>query len=200
MWYAGLLNWARSARAFDRCEMYFAYIAGSYEQKEEQVVKDIITVPGFEGLPTSSRRSVAIFSAGLDGLSPLAVCDRIEPHVVYTFVSHSHPEDLYFDEVMSANEELIRLHTVNGKAIEVDLGTEPAFRAFAEVVSHHVDRDDVTIVAFGPKPHVLASLLIGLRFPTVSCLRASLDSRARQVGVLGKPVCCVVEFSSPVLG
>jgi len=69
-------------------------------------------------------------------------------------------------------------HTLNNyktKAVlEMPLASiESCYRHLAETIAPHRPDGEITLVPMGPKPHVLASILIAMRFQEVACLRVS---------------------------
>jgi hypothetical protein len=54
---------------------------------------------------------------------------------------------------------------------------ERSYSLLCELISPYLQDCDVTVVPMGPKPHVLASLLLCMRFEEIACLRVVTDRR-----------------------
>jgi len=65
----------------------------------------------------------------------------------------------------------------------------------AEVISPHRFEANLTLVPMGPKPHVLAAILLAMRFKEVNCLRVGYRRQdPEDVGTTGDIVATRVEF------
>src|SRR5207249_4264430 len=93
----------------------------------------------------------------------------------------------------AANAELIK-HSK--RTLQLPLfSVERTFVHLAELIAPHRDGGDVTLVPMGPKPHVLAAILLAMRFEEISCLRVSgRRSKAEGVGTTGAIVATRVSF------
>lgn len=192
LWYAGVLNWARFACDAEEIALDFVYAAGEYPEGDTpKVIRDILCIPGCEGGPAPLYRSVAVFGLGFDSLASLCVLDRLEPDLVYSYVAEgSRPE--YGQRVREANAEIIALSKAT---LELPLkSVEQAYRYLAELIEPHRADADTILVPMGPKPHVLAAILLAMRFPQVSCLRVSRVDRPEAISASGDVFCCRVEL------
>jgi hypothetical protein len=194
LWYAGIINWARYSKS-KNISIDFAYSVGDHqEQKNQMVINDILAIPGCEGQSIPSLKSVAIFGLGFDGLATLCVLDKIEPDISYAFLASPAAFPDYPKKAKEYNNELIR-HTV--KTLELPLfSVERTFSYLSELVSSYIPNSDITIIPMGPKPHVLASILLAVRFHQISCLRVSgKRDKTEKVGTTGDVVFTTVEFT-----
>lgn len=197
LWYAGVLNWARYVRHFDSVIVDLVYAVGDHKEfTEPMVVDNILSVPGCEGGPIRPANEVAIFGLGFDGLAALTVLDRIEPDTVYAFYASPGAFIDYARRAKEANRELIESHAA--AVLELPLGSVQAtYRHLAELISPHLMEASISVVPMGPKPHVLSSILLSMRFPEITCLRvSSRDPKPENVGTSGDTVVTRVHFRS----
>jgi hypothetical protein len=193
LWYAGILNWARYAN-IKNIEVDFAYSVGDHQEEVyPMVINDILAIPGCEGGSTNFSKSVAIFGLGFDGLSALCVLDKLEPDIIYAFLASPAAFPDYPEKARTYNKELIR-HAI--KTIELPLiSVERTFSYLAELAIPYLSEADITLVPMGPKPHILACILLSIHFREISCLRVSgKRDRPEIVDTTGDVVFTSVEF------
>ncbi len=180
IWYAAILSWARylpdGAVSID-----FGYATGRPTiPYRHSAIRSIEAIPGFEAT-TGSDAGVLVLGLGFDRFMTASVVDQMEPDKVVVFLADPSTDPKY---VAYAK----RVHaSVLGQTVDADdvvamplLSVEESFRLLAEVVLPYTDRARVTIVPLGPKTHVLAALLVSMRFPHVGCLRVSTATTTRR--------------------
>lgn len=174
LWYAAVLNWARFAVLGREVIIDFIYAMGRYEEvKRPMVIKDMVTIPGCEGRAYRLRESVAVFGLGFHGLASLCVLDRLEADTVYAFLASPGSSQEYVEKTEKTNEDLINNYKTK-TLLKLPLASiEACYRHLAETIAPHRPDGEITLVPMGPKPQVLASILIAMRFPEVACLRVS---------------------------
>lgn len=192
VWYCAVVNWARYQARFSRVVVDFLYMPGEHEDHDPPMaIEEILALPGCEGRSAPRARSVAIFGLGFDAFATLCVFDRLEPDVSYGYLAS--PGILKYDRrIREANSDLIDkelslLLTMPLRSVET------TFAQLGEVVAPHLGDDAVTLVPMGPKTHVLASILLSVRFPAVACLRVS-GTNPKDVRAGGELVATRVEF------
>ena len=168
-WYSAILNWCR-IKTGEYCEIDLFYSIGKYpEHWSRKIVHNIESIPGCESSPGAKWHIVAIFGLGYDGLSPFSVKEWIEPDVIHAFIADPGANQDAADEAIKANkwfleevDSLMRLplHSV-----------ESVYRSLGESVSVIQEKSSVVLVPLGPKPHVLASVLVAYRYQGTACLR-----------------------------
>jgi len=182
LWYTAVLNWARLAIPDKEINIDFAYTLGRYQmEKSPMVIRDMMSLPGCEGRAFRHKESLAIFGLGFFGFAALTVLDRLEVDSVFTFYALHEPSDEYVDRTISINADLIN----NPKTI-ANFGlplasVENSYRSLANLISPYRSVGEITLVPMGPKPHVLASILVAMRFKEVTCLRISGDIESNDV-------------------
>ena len=195
LWYAAILNWARFYEDARSIVIDFCYSIGQYAETDDPIViGDVLAIPGFEGRISSAPRSAAVFGLGFDGYASLCVLDSLEPDVIYSFYADPAASPEYRERVIRNNADMIQTHSryVLGTPL---VSVAMTYRNLVELVSPHRNEAAVTLIPMGPKPHVLASMLVGLKHDEICCLRVS-SSRDHIVAVApsGSIVATRVEF------
>ena len=196
LWYAALLNWARYACQAKSLTIDFLYSVGRYpEEIAPMVIEDMLSVPGCEGAALPQAKSVAVFGLGFYGYAALCVLDRLEADDVFAFLAAPAYSLTYGAKIRQANKDLIEdYHTK--MVLELPLGSvETAYRYLSELITPFRPTAEIVLVPMGPKPHVLASILVAMKFPDVACLRISARrERPEEVDAEGSIVATRVTF------
>ena len=174
LWYATVLNWSRIAANGREVVIDFVYSAGEYDEEDKpMVIRSMPSIPGCEGRAYRLRESIAVFGLGFYGLATLAVLDLLEADTVYAFLASPGSSEEYVTRCREVNKKLI--NSPKTKAVlEIPLSSiEKCYRFLAETIAPHRPDGEITLVPMGPKPHVLASILVAMRFQEVACLRVS---------------------------
>jgi hypothetical protein len=175
LWYSGILNWARYGNSAEETVLTFVYALGRYEDKyPPMIIEDMVSIPGCEGGALRSQQSLAIFGLGFNGWAALSVLERLEADDVFAFIASPGASPEYPERVRMLNQDFLEEPRVKQHVLELPLrSVETSYRYLSELVTPHRFKDSVTLVPMGPKPHVLASILVSMRFPEVSCMRVS---------------------------
>jgi len=196
LWYAAILNWARYVEGLEEITVDLLYSVGDHRKAERTPmgIKDILALPGYEGATGPRGSSVAVFGLGFDSLATLCVLDRLEPDICYSYYASPAAFRDYPERVRSANQEMIKVHSQ--RTLELPLSSvEQTFRYLVELITPHRGEANIVFVPMGPKPHVLATLLVAMRFREVGCLRVSGERKAPEdVGTTGAVVATRMEF------
>lgn len=174
LWYTAVLNWARFATSGKDVIIDFVYTMGKYKkEKHPMVIREMVSIPGCEGRAFRLRESVALFGLGFHGLAALCVLDQLEVDTVYAFLASPGSTKEYVAKTRKINKALINDHKTK-PLLELPLASiETCYRYLAETIAPHRPDGEITLVPMGPKPHVLASILVAMRFQEVACLRVS---------------------------
>jgi hypothetical protein len=195
LWYAAILNWARFCGNSKHIVIDLLYSVGDHKAPASPLVIDeILSVPACEGLPLPLSRSVAVFGLGFEGLATLCVLDRLEPDDLYCYLAAPAAFDDYPARARTENQEVIRLANA---CLELPLrSVERCFASLAELISPYRSEANITLVPMGPKPHVLAAILLAMRFEEISCLRVGYRRhKPEDVGTTGDIVATRVHFN-----
>jgi hypothetical protein len=170
-WYGAILSWARYGAAVAKeVHLDFFYSHGRYEGDFFPLrIAQIYSISGFEGLSVGTRTTTALFGLGFDKYATMAVYDRIEPEDVICFVSQQGPDDPHAARVLEQNREII---SSSGRAaVPLPLAAVSTIHRIFAAHVQSIGRDkEVVIVPMGPKPHVLAALLVSQTMPWVTSL------------------------------
>lgn len=186
LWYTAALNWARLAASGRTVIIDFTYSVGNYMAKTRpMVIRKMLSVPGCEGRAYRLRESVAVFGLGFQGLAALCVLDRLEADIVYVFLASPGATMEHVSKAKACNKQLLKSRKTKA-ILELPLASiETCYRSLAEKIAPHRPDGEITLVPMGPKPHVLASILIAMRFPEVACLRVASNSDTSDVRPTG---------------
>jgi hypothetical protein len=202
LWYSAVLNWCRYNAGHTKVIVDLVY-AGSkiHSYDNSMVIKDWDILPGCEGRVTSDLPSILILGLGLYGNASLCILDRLESDSIYTFISHPGISRTYRKKIYELNDILLDYHKQKLN-FELPLtSVENSYSCLAELVSPYLSNSSITIIPMGPKPHVLASILLSINFPEVGCMRVNADRRfSETVLPSGKIVATrVTNFRTPDL-
>lgn len=180
LWYSGILNWVTYGNSVEETVVDFVYALGKYEEQNlPMVIEDMVPIPGCEGGALQSQQSLAIFGLGFNGWASLSVLERLEADDVFAFIASPGASPDYPERVRELNKDFLDEPRVKRHVLELPLrSVETSYRYLSELVTPHRFKDSVTLVPMGPKPHILASILVSMRFPEVACMRVSAK-RAR---------------------
>lgn len=189
-WFNAILNFFRFNEAHQPVFITFAYTVGEHQDlarsswatETDFALDEVICLPGLEGGPMRMQSTVLVFGLGFEWSPPFGVCELIEPDVVHAFIADpgSFPE--YGMAAEQRNAEFIREY-VKSSVVRLPLrSVEATYRTLAELVLPLHPEANVALVPVGPKPHVLACILLASRFREVTCLYAK-GSRRRPIRV-----------------
>jgi hypothetical protein len=197
LWYTAVLNWARFASFGKSVVIDFIYAVGEYRRNSPPfVIRGMVSLPGCEGRAYRLRESVAVFGLGFHGDASLCVLDHLEADIVYAFLASPGSRTEYEKEVRERNRDLIENRKIK-HLLELPFdNVESCYRTLAETIAPYRPDGEITLVPMGPKPHVLASILIAMRFPEVACLRISSTPDISDVVATGEVVATRVIISS----
>ncbi len=171
-WYAAILNWLRYNETFESIEIDLVYCAGEYVSDIPALeIDSILSIPGCEGNTASAGPSVTLLGLGFDSRSVQCVIDDLEPDIVKPFIAAGTARGEYIKKVKAANADLLQRC---GSVLELPLqSVATTLTCLGEVIIPYCSGFNVSIVPLGPKPHVLASILLAMKFPQVTALHVS---------------------------
>jgi hypothetical protein len=152
----------------------FLYSFGVYPPRyelsiEKAVLESIVPLPGMEGLSASRASSIAVFGLGFSPVAGLGALERLQPDKVFCFLANPGSADANVETTKRCNEPLIK--RTSHPLISVPLGNlAAAYRALCELVWPFVGKYHINILPMGPKPHILASMLVAQTYKPVGCL------------------------------
>lgn len=197
VWYAAILNWFYLRyKDCGHLKFLFLYAKGRYTKaiaSKDVIIREIRPVPGCAGSSSRQANTAAIFCLGFYGYMSLCVYDELEPNDIYAISTIEKPLRGYSIERQPGNEELIERAK---KSLRISVSSvEGAFRQMMEIAKYHLLKgENVTIVPMGPKPHILASILLALANPDVCVMRVRHDQYTSDVMPDGEIVATEVRF------
>jgi hypothetical protein len=179
-------------------EIDFSYSVGEYPDfKENKLFSYPKVLPGCEGTPLTHNKKSAIYLLGFDSIGPKVVANILNPSKSYGVYAKPSSKDEYIDTVLTNNKEFIQSTLTQSHLLPLPLSSvHTAFDYLAQIAIPLQDTSNVSIVQFGPKPHVLASILLASQFPNVTCIYSKTkDSDKKMVQCVGELVLTRVSFS-----
>lgn len=173
-WYAAILNYLLN-HFEGEIEVNLSYSCGEYPIKEGFLnfeLGDIKVLPGCQGSSITKLKSAGIFMLGFDKIGPLSFYNLLEPNLSFGIVSAPGAMPDYEEQARKINSQFIQHQLQDGKNLigaPID-SVSQTFEHLCQLIRPIADNYNISIVQFGPKPHILASTLAGLSFPNVSCL------------------------------
>ncbi len=166
VWYTAIINWARFAPIND-VELSFVYCIGEYKDDfTPLLINNIYTLMGYEGSSKHSK-TLAIFGLGFDKMAALCVIDRLEPDLVISFVASTEHHD-YQKKAADINDEFTKTYGQNELMYFPITSVTNTYRLMSELVTAYVDEFNVVFIPMGPKPHILASILLSSKYPEIT--------------------------------
>jgi hypothetical protein len=169
-WYATIMNWVRYCSPAQTVEIDFAYSVGQHHSDvHPRVVTSLYPLPGLDGQCFGLFGSTAFIGLGFDGLATVSVLDCLEADRVVAFYASPGAFSDYAERTQVTNREVLDERAELSLALPL-FSVRQSFSYLAEVVGSYLRDGEITLVPMGPKPLVLASILVSLRFPQVCCL------------------------------
>lgn len=195
--YAGVLNWATYSSAYRRVVVDFVYaISGHKPVGPPLAITDIRALPGCDGSAVPFSNSVAVLGLGFDGIAALAVLERLEPDTLYTYYAAPGAFPDYPEKTRMENRDILAYYSMRPVPVPLHSVARTMAR-LAELVAPHRGKEDLTLVPMGPKPHVLAAILLSMAYKEISCLHVTgkvIPPRAE--GITGKVIGTRVVFET----
>lgn len=172
-------------------EVVLAYVPGKYLSSLDGTrrLDGLRAIIGTEGRRFDSVPPAAVMSLGYDGSLARAVIDLFQiDHFASVYASPGSTPDSEAI-ALGVNRDLILRSEVVGHAPLRSVGA--AQELLLDVCGWYLERRSVMLVALGPKPHVLASILAALTNPKIALrwVRTRRPTTAVEVEATGEPPC-----------
>jgi len=186
MWYNSIIKFFHHSNHSGPVTVDLAYTVGKYsdvasyrnQSESDLSVQEILCVPGLEGTAMRLQRSIALVGLGFEKLPPFGVAEVLEADTLVGFIADAGAFPEYASVAEEINAEFLREYTRDVALMRLPLrSVETAYRALADFIAPHRQSANVILVPLGPKPHVLACLLLARRFAEVTCLYAKVLRR-----------------------
>ena len=189
VWYTSILLWLyHGVRVCESLKMVLAYAEGKYSKTiahKDVAIQEIKAVPGCEGVIYRQAPTSVVFGLGFYGYASLCACEQLEPDKIYTLMTTDKPVRGFDIEEQDGNKEMIRRSGNDVYKVPL-ISLESTYRCLIKIAAQcHAEGNDVILVPMGPKPHVLASVLVSLsdrRVCTMRVRHSRYDSDIKQTG------------------
>jgi hypothetical protein len=201
--YASVINFARLGSYANRIEIDFCYSIGKYgdsfeEELSQLSVDSITTLPGFEGLSATRGESIAVLGLGFTPLAAFGALEKLQPTHTLAFFADPGALEGYAEICMRANKSLLQ-------SADFQMGlplksVETVYKRLAESLAPYLKLRQITMIPMGPKPHVLAALLLSSKFRPMACLYAKTSrNKVSDIPPTGEVVVTRVRYEPVVL-
>ena len=197
VWYASILLWFYNrTRDSSMLGISLVYSEGRYSRKiaeKEVVIDDISAVPGCEGIVYRQVPTSVVFGLGFYGFTSLCACEQLEPNDIYTIMTTDKPIQGFSIEEQRGNMEMI--HRAE-RSYKIPLNSlESAYRCIMSIASYcQTHGHEVILVPMGPKPHVMASILVSLSDRRICTMRVRHRRYDSDIAPTGNIVSTRVNF------
>ncbi|GHB68422.1 hypothetical protein GCM10008107_17370 [Psychrosphaera saromensis] len=177
----------------------FSYSVGEYpEIIEHKNFSQPLILQGCEGSPLTFTKKAALFLLGFDSVGPQVINNAINPDKSYGIYASPSAKESYVENVLAFNSEFIDSN-LGGKNKLLGLpltNVTVCFDYLNQIISPLKSDCNISIALFGPKPHVLASILTANYHRNVTCIHCkALDFEPRLVQGIGELVLTRLDFS-----
>lgn len=172
VWYSSILNYLINFYTGDVI-IDLTYTKAIYHEFDLNVeLGDIKTIPGCEGISLTKKQNAAIFMLGFDGHGPLRMYNILNPNKTFGIMASPAASYEYEMECMNRNKKFID-HNLGGqdKLIKLPINSlSSCYEHMTQMLSPLCRDYNVSFIPFGPKPHILTSVLCSFNFPNVTCM------------------------------
>lgn len=195
--YCDIINVVRTIKKPEQeISLTFFYAHGRHESSyKPAIIGDIYCLRGCEASISSFDRTIAVVGLGFDDGAPLRILESVEPNEVFCLYAYPAAIDGYEKVAIDKNQSIITFSaTSERKIIPSPLSSiSDTYSTLYELVSPYLSNTNITLLPFGPKPHVLASILLSMSHKRVSCMYAdSLRSTPSSVPATGEVTCALI--------
>ncbi|WP_367987786.1 hypothetical protein AB2S62_00235 [Vibrio sp. NTOU-M3] len=172
VWYSAILNYLIkfSEKNFI---IDLAYASGVYHDVNLNVeLGDIKIIPGCEGISLTKKNNAAIFMLGFDNYGPLRLYNLLNPNKCFGVMASPASTYQYEETCYSKNKSFIKYH-LGGQENLIRLpinSISACYENMSQLLQPLEKEHNVSIIPFGPKPHILTAILCSFNFPNVTCM------------------------------
>jgi hypothetical protein len=192
-WYAAILNYLFNF--FEHpVEVTFVYSCAEYPINSDFLdfeLGDVKILPGCQGSSITKSKTAGIFMLGFDKIGPLSFHNLLEPNLTYGMLSAPGSLPNYEQQARDINAQFIQHQLNDGKNLLCSpiFSVSQTFENLCQLIRPIKDHYNISVVQFGPKPHLLASILAGISFKNVSCIYSEYKrSKSHDVKASGELV------------
>lgn len=198
-WYSAILNFFRHFNIL--AQLDFVYSIGEHlSPPQERVLGLPFCLPGCDSHYVNSRRRVAIFGLGFEEMPPIIMCEKLEPDEVFALIAKPSALPNYADKVLQTHDTFIENYVGRESNLLYSSihSVQDTLQTLLEVCYPFFDTSTITLLPFGPKPHVLACVLMASNFGPISCLYSRSASKVCSVIPTGELVATSVELKHTI--
>jgi len=199
-WYAAILNYLFNF--FDHTvEITFVYSCAEYPLNSgflDFELGDVKILPGCQGSSITKSKTAGIFMLGFDKIGPLSFHNLLEPNLTYGMLSAPGSLPDYEQQARDINGQFIQHQLNDGKNLLCSpiFSVSQTFENLCQLIRPIKEEYNISIVQFGPKPHLLASTLAGISFKNVSCIYSEYKrSKSHDVKASGELVITTITIN-----
>ncbi|EPG0800271.1 hypothetical protein ACSVJV_003422 [Vibrio cholerae] len=171
-WYAAILNYL-----VNFCELKvtidLTYATAVYKNLDLNVeLGELRIIPGCEGISLTKRHNAAIFMLGFDRYGPQRLYNLLNPNKCFGIMAAPAATYDYENTCLEKNKDFIS-HYLGGedKLIKLPINSiATCYDNMSQMLSPLRSEYNVSIIPFGPKPHILTAILCSFNYPNVTCL------------------------------
>lgn len=171
-WYASALNYL-----VNFCDVKVTidliYATAIYSNLELNVeLGELRVIPGCEGISLTKKHNAAIFMLGFDKYGPQRLYNLLNPNKCFGVMAAPAATYEYESTCLEKNKDFIS-HYIGGedKLIKLPINSiSSCFDNMSQMLGPLRADYNVSIIPFGPKPHILAAILCSFTYPNVTCL------------------------------
>ena len=200
-WYSAILNYLFNIFKGD-AEITLVYSCAEYPLDKgflDFELGDVKVLPGCQGSSITKSKTASIFMLGFDKIGPLSFYNLLEPDLTYGVIAAPGSLPDYESQARQINSQFIQHQLNNGKNLVCApiYSVSQTFENLCQLIRPIKENFNISIVQFGPKPHLLASTIAGLTFGNVSCIYSEYKrSMTHQVKPSGELVISTVSVKA----
>ncbi|MFC1518840.1 hypothetical protein ACFL6Z_03885 [Pseudomonadota bacterium] len=172
VWYAAMLNYLVKFST-KKVTVDLTYATAIYKNLDLNVeLGELRIVPGCEGISLTKKHNAAIFMLGFDRYGPQRLYNLLNPNKCFGIMASPAATYDYENTCLEKNKDFIS-HYLGGVDNLVKLpinSLSTCYDNMSQMLSPLKRDYNVSIIPFGPKPHILAAILCSFNFPNVTCL------------------------------
>ncbi|HDZ9260172.1 TPA: hypothetical protein RUZ22_003637, partial [Vibrio cholerae] len=129
-------------------------------------------IPGCEGISLTKKQNAAIFMLGFDEYGPQRLFNILNPNKIFGIMASPAASYEYEEECIQRNKNFI-MHNLGGEENLIKLpinSLSSCYEHMTQILSPLCRDYNVSFIPFGPKPHILTSILCSFNFPNVTCM------------------------------
>lgn len=173
-WYAAILNLCLKV-CEKKCIIDLAYSSAEYPKNEDFLnfeLGDVKILPGCEGSSITKKKKCAIFMLGFDKIGPQSFFNLLEPDLSFGVIASPGSLPDYENQAELINKDFIEHQLTEGRnLLKLPIASlSITFENLCQIIQPLKHDYNISIIQFGPKPHIIASTLAGLFFENVTCI------------------------------